>query len=482
MRKITFILSLVLLFCLTQKNYAQLENANWYFGLQAGLDFNDGTQAPTALTNSSMNTEGASASISDSSGNLLFYTNGINVWNSNHQIMTNGSDLFGNEEVNQSVIIVPDPGNTSKFYILTNEGDAMGLSGLYYSVVDMSLNSGLGDIDILQKNELLLEYSAKNLTAILNPNDNTYWVVVFGYANDSSRNDTFYSFKVDGLGINTPVESTFTFTLPESEENIAYGGQMKISPDALSLALINNTVDDNLDLAQSLFVYNFDNVTGSVSLLDDSISLDNTDNFSSYGLEFSPDSNLLYVTTTYNLSERLQVGSLYQIDYKNTMNPPVLIHEDFDPIYALQLAIDGKIYAVNSSGELGVINTPNIPGTGADYIHEAINLGMVNIAIKELPQLVSEIVLAEDTKKAKKFIIMGNPFKEELKFKFKFIQTYTIEFYNSSGVLSKTEVYDDMTNRKIYKVNTSDLTTDTYYLIVRDEQSQIWYETVLKID
>jgi len=87
---------LFLLLSLTTKTNAQLQNTNWYFGNQSGLNFNDGTQVPTILTNSSMNAEGASASVSDTFGNLLFYTNGINVWNRNHEIMLNGANLFGN--------------------------------------------------------------------------------------------------------------------------------------------------------------------------------------------------------------------------------------------------------------------------------------------------------------------------------------------------------------------------------------------------
>ena len=77
---------------------------------------------------------------------------------------------------------------------------------------------------------------------------------------------------------------------------------------------------------------------------------------------------------------------------------------------------------------------------------------------------------------------MGNPFKDEFKVKFKVIQDYSIEFYSSTGALIKTLIYDDMSNRKPYLADTSDLPTDTYYIIIRDEQSQIWYETALRVD
>lgn len=477
--KFTFIL--ISLLSINTLIYGQLQNSNWYFGNQAGLNFNNGTLPPTILTNSSMGTGRSSASVSDSSGNLLFYTNGVNVWNNTHELMTNGTGLYGNVDINQSVIIVPDPNNANQYYIITNGGNVMGLSGLYYSIVDISLDGGLGAVVDTQKNILLLQNSSKNLTTILNPIDNTYWIVAFGKGNDSVRNDTFFSFKLDALGINLTNQTTFTFVLNEGLENT--DGQLKISPDGQTLALTYNTVgagrNGEFEEAQSLFLFDFDNATGLVSQMNNAISI--PDNLYSYGIEFSPDSNLLYVTTTNEFNLGDSVGRIHQIRYKDAMGISLLIYENAQPIFGLQTAIDGKIYTVNSSGSLGVINTPNVVGNGVNYVHTAIDLSP-NVAVKELPQSVPDVIINIETKKAKKPLIMGNPFKEELKFKFKFIQTYTIELYNSSGALSKRIVYDDMRNRKPYAVDTSDLQPDTYYLIVRDEQSQVWYETLLKID
>ncbi len=149
MKKITLLIYTLTVFVflsLTQKTNAQLQNTNWYFGSEIGLNFSDGTQDPTILTNSLMDTSGGSASISDDLGNLLFYTNGINVWNNLHTIMPNGSGLLGGTNISQSVIIVPDPSDTNKYYVFTNQGDSMGASGLYYSIIDMTLDNGSGDI------------------------------------------------------------------------------------------------------------------------------------------------------------------------------------------------------------------------------------------------------------------------------------------------------------------------------------------------
>ncbi|MEP7128724.1 MAG: hypothetical protein ABI729_07645, partial [Chitinophagales bacterium] len=52
---------------------------NWYFGVYAGLNF--GTSTPTVLTDGKVNTPEGCSSISDTAGSLLFYTDGITVWN-----------------------------------------------------------------------------------------------------------------------------------------------------------------------------------------------------------------------------------------------------------------------------------------------------------------------------------------------------------------------------------------------------------------
>ena len=85
-----FHLLLLLFFAL--KSFSQKEANIWYFGEKAGLDFN--TSPPTALTNGEINTSEGCSSFSDEDGNLLFYSDGITVWDKNHDIMKyeDGSD------------------------------------------------------------------------------------------------------------------------------------------------------------------------------------------------------------------------------------------------------------------------------------------------------------------------------------------------------------------------------------------------------
>jgi len=89
----------------------------WYFGNYAGLDFNSGE--PIALTNGQIN-DGfySSAAISDTDGNLLFYTNGRYIWNKNHQQMEGGYAYFWGGT--QSAIIFPKPQTDNIYYVFTS--------------------------------------------------------------------------------------------------------------------------------------------------------------------------------------------------------------------------------------------------------------------------------------------------------------------------------------------------------------------------
>jgi len=70
---------------------AQLENANWLFGDSAR--FKVYRYWNGSYTNAAMRMYKGGATISDSAGNLLFYTNSQTVWNRNNDTMENGYGL-----------------------------------------------------------------------------------------------------------------------------------------------------------------------------------------------------------------------------------------------------------------------------------------------------------------------------------------------------------------------------------------------------
>ena len=122
---------------------SQNEVKQWHFGNKAGLNFL--TNPPTPITTSSVNSTNlslfATSSMADANGNLLFYTNGKNIWNSNNNIMANGTGLISGNTM-QTNISLKKPGSSNLYYIFTTSHQIP--SGLYYNVVDMNLASGLG--------------------------------------------------------------------------------------------------------------------------------------------------------------------------------------------------------------------------------------------------------------------------------------------------------------------------------------------------
>ena len=88
-------LQFVLLFLMMQSEFvfAQGEFNNWYFGYEAGITFNSGV--PVFTSGGQTFTDEGVASVSDPSGNLLFYTDGQTVWNRDNSLQKKGS--FGNK-------------------------------------------------------------------------------------------------------------------------------------------------------------------------------------------------------------------------------------------------------------------------------------------------------------------------------------------------------------------------------------------------
>lgn len=338
--------------------HAQSEANIWYFGKKAGVDFSRG--APVALVDGILSTNEGCATICDQKGKLLFYTDGITVWNGKHEPMTNGQDLKGDPSSTQSGVIIPKPESSTLFYLFTTDKEA-GQEGLKYSVIDMSLLNGLGNVT--EKNITLKAPVTEKLTAVRHRNGKDYWVIIHGF-----NDNVFYSYLVTKMGVNKMPITSAVGSLHRGSK-----GYMKASPDGSNLAL---AIEE-----QNLFeVTDFDNQTGKVS---SPITLDLPEPQSyPYGIEFSPDGSLLYGGAggkgkiyQYNL----QAGS----EQKIIESGQVIGTTPVDPdtyegwVGALQVAPDGKIYTtLFEKNYLAVINKPNEAGKNCDFQPKGFSLGM----------------------------------------------------------------------------------------------------------
>ncbi|MGP1994248.1 T9SS type B sorting domain-containing protein [Zobellia laminariae] len=356
----------LLVFCFLLVNgfgaMAQKEAAIWYFGNNAGLDFNNG--APVALTDGAMNTVEGCSVISDFNGDLLFYTDGITVWDRTHSPMPNGTGLSGHPSSTQSGIIVPHPGNADLYYVFTVDHIAEP-NGLQYNIVDMTLNGGLGDI--VTKNIVLETPVTEKLTAVAHANGTDIWVL----AHRVGSND-FISYLVSATGLDTnPVVSSVGFSPMNWDET---GGYMKLSPDGSLLVSVTPT-------NPYVQLFRFNSTTGGVNSPVDLESFYNGSGSLAYGAEFSADSSKLYITNTVYLVYPNVESSLYQFDLGTMDSATIeasstLLSKSPEEMGALQLAIDGKIYlALLDQPFLSVINDPNVLGLGANYVHKSVSLG-----------------------------------------------------------------------------------------------------------
>ena len=359
--------------------HSQNEAAIWYFGRNAGLDFNSGT--PVALTDGALRTPEGCAAISDFNGNLLFYTDGITIWDRSHIPMPNGSGLTGHPSSTQSGIIVPFPGDPDLYYVFSV--DELGNpNGLQYSIVNMTLDGGLGDVSI--KNQFLEAPVTEKLSAVAHANGSDIWVM----AHRLGSND-FVAYLATATGLNTtPVVSSIGATYASASDS---GGYLKFSPDGSLLALAS-TGDGGVQL------FSFDNASGIVSNLIDLTpfytSLSPTSFLlDAYGVEFSSDSSKLYITSINYSSGGIQDNELYQFDVStlnaiSVINSATLISKQVIPMFAIQLAIDGKIYVTQSDERyLGAINNPNVQGQGCGYNDNVVFLG-TGVGLLGLPPFI----------------------------------------------------------------------------------------------
>lgn len=367
--------ALVFLFTLAYfTSLSQNQGNIWYFGDSAGLDFN--TSPPTPLTDGQTHfhpplgwNEG-STSISDSSGNLLCYSNGETVWTRNHTVMANGTDLMGHSSATSSSLIVPLPGSDQLYYLFTvdaYENDYQ--NGLRYSVIDMCANDSLGEVIEDHKNILLHDTVSEKLCVIRHANGQDYWVVT-----RELDSDAFVAIRLTANGLmDTIISNTGTVELQ------GWGGQLVASPDGMMMAF---AIPNAQSFGKSVLL-DFDPSTG-VASNERVLSTGGREG----GVSFSPDGTKLYFST-------MGFGQLFQYDLTAgnlsaiIASKTYLVQNGPDGWRYHRLGPDGKIY-VSRTGRnyLSIIEFPNVAGTNCNYVDSALYLGGRNTSFG-LPDFVT---------------------------------------------------------------------------------------------
>ncbi len=394
MKKITFTLYISLLsIC----GIAQEHDNTWLFGYSSNptdlsfggtvIDFKE--NLPTMYYQyREMNFDAMNTSISDAEGNLLFYTNGIYIADSTHQQMENGDGLNPGEYTDdhaeygliqvQGAIALPVPTILGNMYYLIHKAKAyptstLGLHSthLYYSLVNPTLNNGLGEA--IEKNQIVIQDTLEvgKITAAKHANGRDWWLLIFEY---DSANYYRVLLTPDGVEVIGKEE----YDIPLFMEGL---GQAAFSPDGSKFVRLNGI---NIELGNFLDVYDFDRCTG---LLSNHQRLNYIDGAWLVGVAISPNSRFLYVASY----DYLYQFDLWADDIFATKDT-VAIYDGFEVVFPsqltlpthfsfMQLAPDGKIYSATSGAVnyLHVINKPNEKGDACEVLQHSVELPTYNL-------------------------------------------------------------------------------------------------------
>jgi len=316
------------------------------------------------------------ASICNSEGELLFYSNGCQVANREHQFMENGDSLNFNSYITewlefcdgyiarQDILILSDPGNTLGYYLIHKPFEFSDWTNvrfwnefILYSYIDLSENSGLGKVTI--KNDTILneDIQSSHLTAINHSNGKDWWIVQPGY------DSTYYRILLDENGFSKiDSQAIGPIFLRDGLEKQSGNGKSKFSSDG------NMYV--HFDLFEGLHLYDFDRTTGLLSNgrylpwepLDD--------NNWAGSVEFSPNSRFIYIVDQDQLHQldthvqELRDGIVVIADRDTTIVSPFT-----NTFFDLMLAPDCNIYMRSGSSSylMHTIHNPNGKGQACDF-------------------------------------------------------------------------------------------------------------------
>jgi gliding motility-associated-like protein len=370
----------------------------WSFGFHAGINFT-GTAAQASSTN--IYTHSAVSSTQcDASGNVLFYANSFRIWDRQGNPMSGSvNPLWTSNYIsgwNLHAMIIPHPTDTNQYYVFQtfpSKGDPpygpYFVGQLTYSLVDMSLNNGLGDV-VPGKNHVLLDKNVGHYMTIIPGNHCNHWVVV---QHGQTGTYLFKTYEVNGSGIDTtPVQSYFQKipSLFPGTTNSGVGCRVGHYVYSYTRNKLIAAYESN-----DITAYDFDRSSGKISnplpltWAYPAIAPINTASLPAICL--SPDESQLYVlgmaTSTGGAFQLRQFplsgsGASFSVGLPVVfpVNPQMLLMQQSTGFYwqqsAMQLGADQKIYIAYTLGQnfMGRIEQPDLPGSGCNFIQSALQL------------------------------------------------------------------------------------------------------------
>lgn len=476
------------LFIISSFSYAQLRNTNWCFGDSAGINFNSGSPIPFTT---GMDGRGSCVSISDSLGQLLFFSytragmagNTGQVKNKNGDLMQNGDSIIG-EAWYQEMTTINYPNHHNLYYLFSIGITGSSQFGLYYSIIDMNQNSGLGAV--VQKNiQLQSDRAMDGINTIKHANGRDWWLI-FRHVQPFNNDYYLYLITPDSIALNS-IQS-----IGDTNYNGSSFIQFNIMGTQIAMASWGGFIE----------LLDFDRCSGELSF-NKVIEQNSGPSYPYYfGCEFSPNGRFLYVVSEDYNNTSTDSSHLYQFDLNasdviasktnlHTFNLPESPGE-------LKLAPDGKIYLTSNymnfmSGypypdsvrnyvneNLSVINSPDSLGISCDFTPFSFYLGgkRTYIGLPNNPNYDLGPVIASicDTLTAvqnleirdSKIVVFPNPFYNKLSFHpiYSSTEKILIKVLNEIG----ETVFEKETILKDQEVDLRNLTKGVYFLNIRSEK------------
>ncbi|MCC7225020.1 MAG: gliding motility-associated C-terminal domain-containing protein [Chitinophagales bacterium] len=308
----------------------------------------------------------------DVDGNVVFWFNNNGVYDQTGTIMPGSIGIFANASAAE-VCIAPKPDDPCKFYIFYNQETC---TNLYYSIIDLELNGGLGNVTNLNTLMAAGQFS-EGVEVIRIPNTCTYWVLAYKCNSGAGFNRFFVT--PDGIENHGVI---FPYNMPIG----GYDGRGELDYHAGRIGMA-------YAWSNQVMSANFDPYTGIIT---NPITLDSGDfnGNGPFGIEFSPDGSKMYFTLWYTMPL-----ALFQYNFATSAltqyNPPAggTVNNGFGQI---ELGRDGKLYAIQDGGtRIVVVNNPNgIPTFNNINTGSTLGLGISDPIQSDI---LSEDIFTSDT-------------------------------------------------------------------------------------
>jgi hypothetical protein len=344
------------------------------------LDFNT-SPVCTSLTPSSQIIFVTSASICNSKGELLSYSNGFQVSDKSHNIMQHGDSInpgtFFSSSIGNTIpggaIMLPCPGDSSLVYLVHQKYEpdtsyTLIIPGLYYSLIDLKLNNGLGDVVTKERNiPILLDTLDISISAVRHANGRDWWILVAEFPTS-----VIHKFLLDPRGIEDQGSQAIGNSFPQ----MSFGFNI-FTPNGTKFIRSGNC-GSLIGGLWRIEIFDFNRCTG---YLFNERDVSYISNDSAMGLwpAVSANSQFLYISTLH----RVYQFDLNAIDIGLSKQTVACFDGFHDPTLTLptffslpQLGPDGKIYIAvdHNTPYVHYINHPDLAGLACEVKQHALTL------------------------------------------------------------------------------------------------------------